>query len=508
MLERIPRPAVIDLLQIFLLSSICLALGLKPLEDLDLGWHLAGGLWTIDHGSVPGTDFLSAAGSRWVAYSWLPEIIFAGCFRAFGFAGLVILQLVEIWSSTIVLYLSLVTLSDRCSKERPVETRLVCAVACLLLMQLLTPFWALRPQLLSAMAFSLLLVWAEKGLLTVPRAVVLTILWANVHVFWIAVPATAAIYRVFSEGGTTGARVVRALGTAFVLLLCGAISPYGLENLAVLQQYSTNHHDAYGLIREFQPMSVDLGYLVGAFFLATIVPFAAPTRMRGIRLPLLLLWLGCFVAALLQRKYLILFAPVSCAVYARSIVPHLAEKLRVSSNPAPLRTQLALGALLTIFVALALSALGPVSPMSPHVQGLLDTAEALAAEEPREQVNVLSSFDDGGWLGFGLYLNRGQGHETSAFRTSIDGRTLVMGGERLHNYSLLERGAPESCEILSRWRVTKLVLPKGFPLMDELLNRESGNNPRFPCLTKFEIQGFRGAEGAAIYVATLKSELS
>src|SRR5438034_9818704 len=69
------------------------AVSLRPINDPDLWWHLAAGERILDGFGIPWTDPFSyvAKGNEWLAYSWLPEVLFSACSRRFALGSLVLL---------------------------------------------------------------------------------------------------------------------------------------------------------------------------------------------------------------------------------------------------------------------------------------------------------------------------------------------------------------------------------------------------------------------------------
>ena len=63
-----------------------------PVVDPDIWWHLRTGQWIVDHAQVPATDPFSAYGDgkRWIAYSWLFEILVYALFTKLGLMGILV----------------------------------------------------------------------------------------------------------------------------------------------------------------------------------------------------------------------------------------------------------------------------------------------------------------------------------------------------------------------------------------------------------------------------------
>src|SRR5713226_3380496 len=154
------------------------ATGIAKLSDNSFFWHLRTGEYILDHG-IPHHDPFSytAPGTRWVAQSWLAEVLDGAVYRTFGATGVrLLVGLVGVCIGVLAYRLALHLVRDR-------------VVACGLTIAALAgvyTVWSERPLLLGV-AFLLVLVWAVE----VPGSVVgrhamvaipvLMWLWANTH---------------------------------------------------------------------------------------------------------------------------------------------------------------------------------------------------------------------------------------------------------------------------------------------------------------------------------------
>jgi hypothetical protein len=79
---------------VMLFGLYCLpaAIGLRPIIDVDVWWHLRQGAWIVHSRALPVTDPFTSygLGKTWIAYSWLYEILLYGLYRQFGLFGLVL----------------------------------------------------------------------------------------------------------------------------------------------------------------------------------------------------------------------------------------------------------------------------------------------------------------------------------------------------------------------------------------------------------------------------------
>src|SRR5205809_2493052 len=74
------------------LYSLPAAIGLRPVIDLDIWWHVRQGGWILEHRALPFTDPFTSygMGKTWIAYSWLYEIMVYALYRGFGLFGIVL----------------------------------------------------------------------------------------------------------------------------------------------------------------------------------------------------------------------------------------------------------------------------------------------------------------------------------------------------------------------------------------------------------------------------------
>jgi hypothetical protein len=67
-------------------------LAVRSITDPDIWSHLRYGKWIVEHRAIPFTDAFSSYGfgKRWIAYSWLFEVLVYGLYRSLGLLGLVL----------------------------------------------------------------------------------------------------------------------------------------------------------------------------------------------------------------------------------------------------------------------------------------------------------------------------------------------------------------------------------------------------------------------------------
>jgi hypothetical protein len=147
--------------------------------DPDGWWHLRTGQWIVENRAVPVTDTFSIMkGTRWVAYSWLYELLLYGLYNSFGLPGFVIYGVLMSLTITFALYSMLRTLSGRIILSIALTSAGILAMAPMLHIRSFT-FSIL---FLSVELFILYRVRATSNVRLLLPLPFLFILWANTHI--------------------------------------------------------------------------------------------------------------------------------------------------------------------------------------------------------------------------------------------------------------------------------------------------------------------------------------
>lgn len=180
--KALQAPSVHALSLLFLiLLAFLLGFSFPSTYDPDIWWHLKTGEWITTHGEVPWEDPFGAntAGVRWVAYSWLAEVLFYHVDRLDPVFGLRFIQGVLAAATAGVLYVHARAVSG--------QARLALVLTFLFLVPVIG--WAARPQLFSFlfMAIAMLSLWwgqnrDHRAWWLLPP---LMALWANVHIYFV-----------------------------------------------------------------------------------------------------------------------------------------------------------------------------------------------------------------------------------------------------------------------------------------------------------------------------------
>jgi hypothetical protein len=451
---------------------------------VDLGWHLAGGLWIIDHLMVPTIDPFGSMGNPWVCYSWLAEIVFASVYRSGGFFGLKILQLALILMLCLLLFYSLSSQVENNFRNRELTYKIINnfhqLFAFLFALPLIVPIWQLRPQLISLIFLTCILYLYESRKTNYAIIFLLTVFWANIHVYWILAVLVVGVYEVVVPAINRELKVQKIVIPA-VILIAGCVSPYGLSNVLVVLQYSFGHGTSEQYIQEFMPL-----YRANAFTLSyTLVSvlFMSLSWSRLIKkdaLPLLILNIVFLLMAFGSIKYLPLYGVSSAFLFIKGPIAllHNYFKLPLAGNQSIANRNSKVSICCGI-CALFLFSFWIIEPsiavnLSPLQNEILEISKEIVNKKraiTNRDISIYNEFDDGGWLALGLYLATGS-KEVSEIKISIDGRTLVNSAERIGEFKNIRTLNENWCELLKSWNV-QMALTRLETKLNQALNQNN-----------------------------------
>ncbi len=457
-----------------LLLVVVFLLGHKTLSDLDLGWHLAGGLWILENKQVPIIDPFGSDSNFWWCYSWLFEVVVALVYKINGFVAVQIFQTLSIILLVFGLWYCLSSITKN-------QLSLVLALFCCVLF--ISPILHLRPQLFSLLLLAYSLMLAESKQLTPAKCCLITILWVNIHVYWVFLPLIIFIYgfvslqelasheiatrkKIFAtlifltfamtnKVSLRGSEANAAIYKFVVCLLACLINPYGYQSIIGVFNYTFSHSIGYELIKEFQNLSLGHG-LYFALFVTSLIILAfnhgkllkAENRAIGV----LLFVFG--IAAFFRLKML----PMYGIIFSIFLVKLALFKTKEFIGESSFKAKVIAGCSIVVFLGLVFSLYSTPKILDKRYLELRQLVEVLNKEEINAPVRVLNHFDDGGWLALFFWLK-----QEDKYKTTIDGRSLVMGEKRLKEFKLLLAGDEKSCEILGSWKTEYAIIPKNFP---------------------------------------------
>ena len=311
--------------------------------DPDLWWHVKNGQNILATHHWPTTDPYSftVAGTPWLSYEWLGDVLFGAAARFAGLQGLDAL-LIILGSAILVALYAYATLRSKNSKAG-----FVTAAG---LYVLVTPSLSLRPQMLGYLFIILTLVVLEYFRQGKLRSVwclpPLFVVWINTHGSWVI--GLAVLFVFLACGlmnfriGSIEARCWSAterihLEVAFLLSLAVIpLTPYGTRLAAYPFTVASSLPVNLANVLEWQPMPFNL--LGGKIFLALLLGFfLAQMALRfSCRLDELALFVGGTVVACLHLRFVLLFVPFFSALLvtliARWVSPYDRRKDRYVVN--------------------------------------------------------------------------------------------------------------------------------------------------------------------------------
>lgn len=412
-----------------LLFSIAISLGAYlcvPVDDPDLGWHIVVGRWILNNQTVPHTDYWTAfgEGKSWVAYSWLPDVIFASIDRFSGLKGLLFFSIIisaGVVGSLLVLYTSI-------SGSAFYGAILAIFISCSFVHH-----FSLRPQTICWIYFALV-IYLSEGLKaranskSIIGLAVIFALWANTHISF--------VIGLLGIIGWTSNRLPRK--DLLLLLGCCVIAtfltPYfGREWLIA---YETSSHPVrFSSIAEFQPANIfqyGSAFLILVLLLLLVIYWQQKRPIVPVRLLTLgiLLLSGCMVVKFQPFALVWGGALIAEAFHNRETVKHSPlfeglEKLRVQSTKiSPL-----VGVLFCLAILIYNSKLLFRTPESKLRWPIQSVNFILEKKLP---FPLLNSFSEGGYLLYRFSTPEG----TVANRVTVDGRTNLISNE---DWSLISR---------------------------------------------------------------------
>jgi hypothetical protein len=306
--------------------------------DPDTYWHIAHGRWIIAHRAVPHEGIFSATMPHgpWVAHEWLGEVVLAGLFDSFGWAGLVAVTALCVAMALAMLLRVLLRSLE------PVHALVATVLAYFLTM----PHILARPHIFSLL---LMVVWyylldafqygGKNRLWLCPP---LMLIWVNLHAGFITGFIMLGIYltgnlirSIADETEKKGAYRKKYRTLALITLLCLAaalINPFGYHILLfpfslVDNKFLMDH------VQEFVSPNFHEPLPFKYFFFLMIAIFAiSRERLNFMEIALILFFTNM---ALYSVRYIPLLAIIAAPIMLRKAGQALDESPgRFSALPA------------------------------------------------------------------------------------------------------------------------------------------------------------------------------
>jgi hypothetical protein len=461
-----------DFLQTRRVFVIILALGLfttatRTATDPDLWWHLRTGQLIVQTHAVFHTDPYSFTrfGQPWVDHEWLSQVLIFGLYRLAGWAGLIVGFGLVIAVSFLVVFL-------RCP-GRPY----VAGVITLLGAFASSPSWGVRPQMVTLLLASVLLLILERSYQR-PKLLwwtpLLMLLWVNLHAGYALGIALMVLFLVgdaldsafgFQNGAQPKARF-RTL--AFAILVCIAVvplNPYGAAMYAypleTLRSRAMQSYIGEWLSPDFHQHRY-LPTLV--LILATVaLPALSPRRLRPREVLLLLV---TTYAALRSVRHIPIFALVAVPILSELVLAWLRDRpiaKRLEGKPTPMSPAKAwLNAiLLAAFLVFAVARVRYVTRHQADAEAKdLPAAAVSFIAATRPPAPILNHYNWGGYFIWRLY---------PGYRVYIDGRADLYGDAFMDDLATAYYLKGTSWRSpLEKWGIRTVVLPPDAPIVTAL----------------------------------------
>jgi hypothetical protein len=305
--------------------------------DPDVWWHIKVGQDILRSHHWPTTDPYSytAAGTPWIAYEWLGEVILGSVARLGGIVPLFVLLVAATCAVTLALYYYATNRSGNCKAG-------FIPVAVMGTLTIIS--FTLRPQMFGYLFLVLLLIvlqWFRKGvtwpLWTLP---ILFLAWVNTHGSFIVGIGVLVVYlccglKAFRLGDieavawTAKQRIQLELVLLFSLAAL-PITPYGARLAVYPFDMMFNQPLNVANVTEWHPMPLgaDFGKLFFFVVVAAIVLqllFRFPWRLEELLLGMAGT-LGAFVHARLLLVFVPFFVPILAVMVARFLPPYRRRK--------------------------------------------------------------------------------------------------------------------------------------------------------------------------------------
>jgi hypothetical protein len=438
-----PRSSILSLGIAVLLIPAVLGSSQMIFNDGDVSWHIATGLWILDHRTIPQVDPFSYTwgGKPWVPIEWLAELIYASGYRVAGYSGVAALVTAALIGLHAAVFLN---------ANRWVRMALLPIVAMDLV---LIPMLLARPHVLT---WPLLAWWcwllmrARESDRAPPLAgALLMTLWANLHggyVFGLAIAAAFGLEALVASDDK--ARVFRQW-LLFGLACVAAVFINGNGVEGVFHPLRFTQLEMLPLIDEWKPSSpAKTPYAFGV--LAVVVALIAwkRPRLHWVRWLLLAALLGL---ALLQVRHQSVLAIVAAMLLPQGF----AQSRRGLTDPS-WKWVIAGGAAILLGIRASMPIETPENEANPW--------KLIAAVPPELRTQpMLNGYSMGGPL------------ILSGIRPYVDGRGDMYGDQLVLGFSKISKGDAKSFgDVVHRWNIAWAIVPNDSRGLVNLLETTPG----------------------------------
>ncbi len=439
----------------------------ERIVDPDLGWHLRNGQFLLTQLRFPGVDSYSftAAGSKWLDHSWLPEILYYSSYRFLALRGI----LLVFTAAVTALLLSVFWMSLK-RAEDPLAAAVVTIFGGLLAMVGFTPRAQNFGWLCFAAIFAILLRFRDERRAPLWLVPVLFCLWINCHGSW---PIGLAVFAIIVASGlvrhdfgtlmaapwTRNQR--NQLTAIFGLSLASLfINPFGWRLVLYPLDLAFRQKVNVGLVEEWAP--VNFNDSRGLFVLIALgaVFAAALLQQKGWRIDDVLLTALALICGLKHVRFLVLAGIV--------LPPILVPRLGRLSSYDPAHERRVLNALV---VAIVLAIVVSQFPTNQQLQAQIDQyfpANAVQYLNANPQHgNMFNQYEWGGYLEW----------KTPDLQTFIDSRTDIFEYKGILQDYVAISSVDYTQELLDKYQVSYVLYST-----ESSLSYFLSKNPSWECV--------------------------
>jgi hypothetical protein len=448
---------------VLILTLGLFAMSARTVTDPDVWWHLRTGELIIQAHSVPRADPYSFTrfGQPWVNHEWLSDVMIFTLYRWAGWGGLIVVFASIIGAALLLVFL-------RCPGH-PFTAALITALGAVAS----AASWGVRPQMLSLLLASILLLILESSDQHPKRAwwaIPLMLLWVNLHGGYAMGIALLALFLIggildvgfsFEEWSQAAPRL-RRLG--LVLAACLAVVPLNPNGVRMywypLQTLHSPSMQNY-IDEWFSPNFHELKYLpLLLLILAILVGLTlSPRRLRPRELVLLL---ATTLAALRSVRHIPIFVLIAIPLLSALVSDWLGagHTLGFRRNRLTQRTMLVNAVVLVAFAIFALAHVRSVvrQQRAAEAQHFPETAATFILKNAVPSP-IMSHYNWGGYFIWRLYPE---------YRVYIDGRADLYGDSFLDEFAASYYLKQHWREPLRKWGIRTVFLPWDAPLVTAL----------------------------------------
>jgi hypothetical protein len=428
----------------------------KVFTEGDAWWHLASGQQILATHTFPQLDTYSytASGTTWIAYGWLWEVLMAAVERRAHLQGLAGLLLFCSGLLFLLLYFY------AWLRSRNIKAAVV---ACAASMPIAGPFISLRPQLIGAVFFVLVLILVELFRQGRTRALWLLppifVLWVNTHgsfvlglgilgLYWIAGLVPNRAEWLIAQQWTHGQRL--QLETTILACLLGlCVSPYGTRLAAYPFEFSLLQGQIKNAVLEWQPLS--LGETHGQAFVAVILLLFALQTVRPARYRVgeVAFFVIAALCTCLHERFLLSFTFAALPMVAVAVVRYVPPYNREKDKPF----------LNVVLIVAVLGAVAALFPSERSLQAALARNYPVEAERYLQRNPPVHLWNEDIWGGYLIYSSGGK------IKPFLDGRFDIYAYRGvLSDYLSIIRLAPETPFIFRKYDIDTVLLHRNAPL--------------------------------------------